>query len=210
MRLFVALVPPPDVLDELDEAVRPHLDAVPELRWVRRDLLHVTLTFLGEVDDRTLDRLLPRLERAVGRHERMDLSLAGAGAFPGSGAHARVLWTGLYGDRRRLARLAASTTAAGRRVGTLPDKHRGFRPHLTLARSRRPVDVRSLIEELSAFAGTPWTADSIQLVRSRLPGKDCDQVTYESLKTWSLRPGGQSSGGGGAGRSASGGPHGTP
>lgn len=207
MRLFVALVPPPDILDELAEAVRPHRDAVPELRWVRRDLLHVTLTFLGEVDDRTLDRLLPRLERAVGRHERMSLSLAGAGAFPGSGAHARVLWTGLYGDRRGLARLAASTTAAGRRVGTLPDKHRGFRPHLTLARSRRPLDVRSLIEAMSAFAGVPWTAGSVQLMRSHLPGKDYGQVTYEPLKTWSLR---QSSGGGGAGRSASGGPHGTP
>ncbi|MFA1543413.1 RNA 2',3'-cyclic phosphodiesterase [Actinomadura monticuli] len=217
MRLFVALVPPPDILDELEEAVRPHRDTVPELRWIRRDLLHVTLTFLGEVDDRTFDRLLPRLERAVGRHERMTLSLAGAGAFPGSGAHARVLWTGLYGDRRGLARLAASTTAAGRRVGTLPDKHRGFRPHLTLARSRRPVDVRSLIEPLAAFAGTPWTADSVQLMRSHLPGRDYSQVSYEPLKTWSLKQrsggqssGGQSSGGGGAGRSASGGPHGTP
>ncbi|TDB87851.1 RNA 2',3'-cyclic phosphodiesterase [Actinomadura sp. KC216] len=207
MRLFVALVPPPDILDELEEAVLPHRDAVPELRWVRRELLHVTLTFLGEVDDRTLDRLLPRLERAVGRHERMSLSLAGAGAFPGSGTHARVLWTGLYGDRRGVARLAASTTAAGRRVGTLPDKHRGFRPHLTLARSRSPVDVRPLMESLSAFAGAAWTAGSVQLMRSHLPGKDYSQLTYESLKTWSLR---QSSGGGGAGRSASGGPQGRP
>lgn len=222
MRLFVALVPPPDILDELEEAVRPHHDEVPELRWIRRELLHVTLTFLGEVDDRTLDRLLPRLERAVGRHERMSLSLAGAGAFPGSGTHARVLWTGLFGDRRRVARLAASTTAAGRRVGTLPDKHRTFRPHLTLARSRRPVDVRPLMESLSAFAGAPWTADSVQLMCSHLPGKDYSQVTYESLKTWSLRhssgghgsgghsSGGHSSGGGGAGRSASGGPQGSP
>ncbi|TDC45112.1 RNA 2',3'-cyclic phosphodiesterase [Actinomadura sp. KC345] len=207
MRLFVALVPPPDILDELEEAVLPHAGAIPELRWVRRDLLHVTLTFLGDVDDRTLDRLLPRLERAVGRHERMSLSLAGAGAFPGSGAHARVLWTGLFGDRRGVARLAASTTAAGRRVGTLPDKHRTFRPHLTLARSRKPVDVRPLIESLSAFAGAAWTSDSVHLMRSHLPGKDYSQVSYESLKTWSLR---QSSGGGGAGRSASGGPQGTP
>lgn len=187
MRLFVALVPPPDILDELEEAVRPHLAAVPELKWVRRDLLHVTLTFLGEVDDRTLDRLLPRLERAVGRHERMTLSLAGVGAFPGSGAHARVLWTGLFGDRRQVARLAASTTAAGRRVGTLPDKHRGFRPHLTLARSRKPVDVRPLMESLSAFASASWTAGSVHLMRSHLPGKDYSQVTYESMKTWSLR-----------------------
>ncbi|MGP4026529.1 RNA 2',3'-cyclic phosphodiesterase [Actinomadura sp. 3N407] len=207
MRLFVALVPPPDILDELEEAIAPHAGAVPELRWVRRELLHVTLTFLGEVDDRTLDRLLPRLERAVGRHERMSLSLAGAGAFPGGGTHARVLWTGLFGDRRRAVRLAASTTAAGRRVGTMPDKHRTFRPHLTLARSRKPVDVRPLLEALSAFASASWTADSVHLMRSHLPGKDYSQVRYESLKTWSLR---QSSGGGGAGRSASGGPQGTP
>ncbi|RSN52467.1 MULTISPECIES: RNA 2',3'-cyclic phosphodiesterase [Actinomadura] len=207
MRLFVALVPPPAVLDELEEAVRPHRDDVPELRWTRRELIHVTLTFLGEFDDRRLERLLPRLERAVQRHERMTLSLAGAGAFPGSGAHARVLWTGLFGDRRALARLAASTTAAGRRAGMPPDKHRGFRPHLTLARSRRPVDVRPLLESLSAFAGSPWTADTVLLMRSRLPGKEHPEPAYEPLETWPLR---QSSGGGGAGRSASGGPHGTP
>ncbi|WP_051712215.1 RNA 2',3'-cyclic phosphodiesterase [Spirillospora albida] len=208
MRLFVAVVPPPDILDELEEAVSPVRAEVPELRWIRRELLHVTLAFLGEVDDRTLDRLLPRLERAVGRHERPTLSLAGAGAFPGSGAHARVLWTGLYGDRRRLARLAASVAAAGRRAGTLPDKHRSFRPHLTLARSRTPVDVRPLLESLAAFAGGPWTAESVQLVRSHLPGKQYAALTYEPLKSWSLRD--QSSGGGGTGRSASGGPHGTP
>lgn len=208
MRLFVAVVPPPDILDELEEAVLPVRAEVPGLRWIRRELLHVTLAFLGEVDDRTLDRLLPRLERAVGRHERMSLSLAGAGAFPGSGAHARVLWTGLYGDRRRLARLAASVAAAGRRAGTLPDKHRSFRPHLTLARSRMPVDVRPLLEPLAAFAGAPWTAESVQLMCSHLPGKQYATLTYEPLKTWSLRD--QSSGGGGTGRSASGGPHGTP
>ncbi|HEY8479462.1 MAG TPA: RNA 2',3'-cyclic phosphodiesterase [Spirillospora sp.] len=203
----MALVPPPDILDELEEAVLPHRDIVPGLRWVRRELLHVTLTFLGEVDDRTLDRLVPRLERAVGRHERMLLSLAGAGAFPGNGAHARVLWTGLYGDRRAVARLAASTTAAGRRVGTLPDKHRAFRPHMTLARSRKPVDVRPFLEEMAAFAGTPWTVDSVHLMRSHLPGKGDDRLRYESLKSWALR---HSSGGGGAGRSASGGPQGMP
>ncbi|GGV32549.1 RNA 2',3'-cyclic phosphodiesterase [Actinomadura cremea] len=203
----MALVPPPEILDELEAAVRPHRDDVPELRWTPRELIHVTLTFLGEFDDRRLDRLLPRLERAVQRHERMALSLAGAGAFPGSGAHARVLWTGLFGDRRALAGLAASTTAAGRRAGMPPEKHRGFRPHLTIARSRRPVDVRPLLDSLQAFAGSPWTADSVRLMRSHLPGKEHAELTYEPLHTWSLR---QSSGGGGAGRSASGGPHGTP
>ncbi|MDL4772692.1 MULTISPECIES: RNA 2',3'-cyclic phosphodiesterase [Thermomonosporaceae] len=187
MRLFVALVPPPVVLDEVEEAVAPLKAEGPELAWIRRELIHVTLSFLGAVDDRTLDRLLPRLERAVARHGRLSLSLAGAGAFPGNGAHARVLWTGLYGDRRGLAGLAASTSAAGRRAGTLPDKHPSFRPHLTLARSRQPADVRPVMEGLSTFAGTAWTADAVHLMRSHPPGKLHGQVEYESMKTWSLR-----------------------
>ncbi|MFI0452365.1 RNA 2',3'-cyclic phosphodiesterase [Actinomadura sp. 6N118] len=187
MRLFVALVPPPEILDELEEFIAPVKAEWPDLKWIRRELIHVTLTFLGEIDERTLEKLLPRLERAVGRHDRLSLSLAGAGAFPGSGAHARVVWTGLYGDRRGVARLAASTTAAGRRVGTPPDKHRTFRPHLTLARSRQPVDVRPLLESLSTFAGSSWTATSIHLMRSHLPGKGHPELEYESLKTWSLR-----------------------
>ncbi|MCP2337118.1 RNA 2',3'-cyclic phosphodiesterase [Actinomadura rupiterrae] len=187
MRLFVALLPPQDVLDELERFVAPLQDTVPDLRWTQRDLLHVTLTFLGEVDDRTLERLLPRLERATARHDRLNLSLAGGGAFPGGGAHARVLWTGLYGDRRGLARLAASTTAAGRRVGTPPDNHRTFRPHLTLARSRHPVDVRPLLEPMSAFAGAPWTADRVHLVRSHLPAGGRTKVLYDPIASWPLR-----------------------
>ncbi|GAA2436109.1 RNA 2',3'-cyclic phosphodiesterase [Actinomadura vinacea] len=184
----MALVPPPDVLDELEEFLAPYRTGLPELRWIRRELLHVTLTFLGEVDDRALERLLPRLQRAVGRHERLTLSLAGVGAFPGNGAHARVLWSGLYGDRRKLARLAASTSAAGRRAGTPPDKHRSFRPHLTLARARVPVDVRPLLEPMSAFAGSPWTADAVHLMESRLPARGRTLLEYESIKNWSLRP----------------------
>ncbi|MFC4910775.1 RNA 2',3'-cyclic phosphodiesterase [Actinomadura gamaensis] len=187
MRLFVALLPPRDVLDELETFVAPLRQVVPGLRWTHRDLLHVTLSFLGEVDDRTLERLLPRLERATGRHDRLSLSLAGGGAFPGGGAHARVLWTGLYGDRRGLAGLAASTAAAGRRAGTPPDSHRTFRPHLTLARSRRPVDVRPLLEPMSSFASAPWTAATVHLIRSRLPAGGRTKVDYEPLESWPLR-----------------------
>ncbi|MGH3387252.1 MAG: RNA 2',3'-cyclic phosphodiesterase [Actinomadura sp.] len=183
LRLFVAVLPPPEVLDGLEEFLAPHRAAWPDLRWLRRDVLHVTLAFLGEVDERTLDRLVPRLERAAGRHARLRLSFAGGGAFPGGGAHARVLWTGLYGDRRTLAGLAASAAAAAVRAGAPQDKYRGFRPHMTLARCRRPTDVRPLVEELSAFAGTPWTAGSIHLMRSHL-GR---QVRYESVRSWPLR-----------------------
>ncbi|TNY35609.1 RNA 2',3'-cyclic phosphodiesterase [Thermomonospora catenispora] len=186
MRLFAALLPPPDVLEELDRLLEPYRSAWPDLRWVDRDLMHITLAFYGELDERTTDRLLPRLERAAGRYPAIELSFAGAGAFPG-GAHARVLWTGVYGDRGVLSRLAASVNAAGRRAGVRLREYRGFRPHVTLARSRRPMDLRPLVEELSAYAGATWTADALHLVRSHLPGGRDRRLWYEPVHRWPLR-----------------------
>ena len=55
--------------------------------------------------------------------------------------------------------------------------------HLTLARSRAPVDVRTLVAELSDYAGDPWTAEEIYLIRSRPQSRP----RYETLGTWPLR-----------------------
>jgi RNA 2',3'-cyclic 3'-phosphodiesterase len=182
MRLFVAVLPPPAILDEIEELVAPHREAWPDLKWVRRDFLHITLAFLGETEERSLDRLLPRLDRVAERYPRLELSFAGAGAFPGRGTHARVLWTGLYGDRRALSRMSASVYAAGRRSGMADCEHKAFRPHLTLARCRRPTDVRPLVDELATYAGTHWTANAVHLVRSHLGAN----MRYETIKSWSL------------------------
>jgi hypothetical protein len=67
MRLFVAIAPPPAVLDELDALVEPLRARRLDLRWTSREAWHVTLAFLGQVDEATAVRLLPRLERAAGR-----------------------------------------------------------------------------------------------------------------------------------------------
>lgn len=189
MRLFVALVPPQRVLDEIEEAVAPLRSIEPGLRWVRGDLWHVTLSFLGEVEEGRLDRLVPRLAKAASRHVSLELSFAGAGSFPPGGARARVLWTGLYGDRRALARLADSVAAGAHRSGIGIEQRKAFSPHLTLARSRHPADLRMILERLSHYAGHPWTADSIHLMRSH-PGA---QVRYERLESWPLKEAGSKS-----------------
>ncbi len=185
MRLFIAIVPPAHAVDELEAAAAPLRPAWPQLRWTSHDAWHVTLAFLGEVDEAAADRLMPRLERAAGRHKSLSLAFGGAGAFPGS-ARARVFWTGLQGDRRALAALSRSVAANARRVGIpQPDEGRPFRPHLTLARCRAPADVHTLVTALSDYAGTPWTVERIHLIRSHLgPGA---HPRYESLGSWALR-----------------------
>lgn len=187
MRLFVAVAVPVHAADELDDAVAPLRQSWPALRWTGRDAWHLTLAFLGEVAEPASTRLVPRLERAAGRHPRLPLSLGGAGAFPGA-ARARVLWTGVRGDPAALAALAASVGAGARRAGAPPaEEGRRFQPHLTLARCREPVDVRPLVGCLSGYAGTPWTAGEIYLIRSHLPaGRPHDRPRYETLSCWPL------------------------
>jgi 2'-5' RNA ligase len=167
VRLFVALIPPAHVLDEIAAAFAPYRDW-PHLRWTGRDTWHVTLAFYGEVDEPTAARLRPRLERAAARHPRRELAFAGAGAFPRARS-ARTLWTGIQTD---LQRLADSCRAAGRREGIDTGRALRFHPHLTVARTRAPRDLRAVVEGLAAYEGTPWTAGEIR---------------YETLCRWPLR-----------------------
>jgi len=185
MRLFVAIAPPSAVLDELDALVEPLRARRLDLRWTDREAWHVTLAFLGQVDEAAATRLLPRLERAARRHQQVRLAFAGAGAFP-SAARANVLWSGLSGDRGALARLAESVAAGASRAGAPPpDKGRRFQPHLTLARCRTPADVTGLVAALDGYQGQPWTADRVHLVRSRLGA--AEHPRYTSLGSWPLR-----------------------
>ena len=186
MRLFVAIVPPAAVLDELDVWVGPLRARQHDLRWTDRAAWHVTLAFLGQVDEPTAARLLPPLEHAVRRHHQVRLAFSGAGAFPAAD-RANVLWSGLSGDCAALAQLAESMAAGASGVGTPPpDKGRRFQPHLTLARCRLPADVTGLVAALAGYHGQPWTADRIHLVRSRLGATE--QPRYTSLANWPLRP----------------------
>jgi RNA 2',3'-cyclic 3'-phosphodiesterase len=182
MRLFVAIALPADATGKLDSAVAPLRLAWPELRWTGRDAWHLTLAFLGEVDEELLGKLGDRLQHAATRHGPLSLSLGGAGAFP-TAARARVLWTGVKGDRRGLGALAGSVAAGARKAGVpSAQERRRYEPHLTLARCRAPADVQTLVATLAGFAGTPWTASEIYLIRSRPQG----QPRYETLGTWPL------------------------
>jgi RNA 2',3'-cyclic 3'-phosphodiesterase len=183
VRLFVAIVPPDGALAELGGAVAPLRAARPELRWTGPEDWHLTLAFLGEVEERVTGDLRVRMERAASRHPVQPLAVQGGGAFPGP-SRARVLWAGIRADRPALAALAASVAAGARRAGAPPpDEGRRYRPHLTLARCRQPANVAPLVESLAGFAGTAWTASRIELIRSN-PGRE---PRYEYLGSWPLR-----------------------
>ncbi|TYB58821.1 RNA 2',3'-cyclic phosphodiesterase [Nonomuraea sp. PA05] len=185
MRLFAALVPPDDVLDEIAHAIAPHVGQVPGLRWPGRETWHITLGFFGEVPDRVLPDLETRLARAVRRHDVLNLAFDGFGAFS-SVRRARVFWAGVSGDP--MTRLADSVKAGARRAGAAQTDEKRSHPHLTLARAKAETDLRPLVESLEGFSGSPWRAEHVRLVRSHLG----PPVRYESLAEWALAPAEQS------------------
>jgi 2'-5' RNA ligase len=182
MRLFVAIAPSAVALDELEAVTMPLRDEWPQLRWTDRPAWHITLAFLGEVDEPAVARLAPQLEVAARGNPALALSVAGSGAFPGP-ARARVLWTGIAGDRDGLGTLAAAVATGARAAGAPPpDDGRGFTPHLTLARCRAPADVHSLVAALAGYSGRPWAVTEIHLIRSLLGTRP----RYEVIGTWPL------------------------
>ena len=180
MRLFVAVTPPPDAIDELRVATAELRAARPELRWTRPEQWHLTVAFLGEVDDRARLDLVERLARAAARHGPLTLALHGAGRF-GDG----VLWTRVAGDVEPLRRLVASVRAAARRA-RLAVEDRPYRAHLTLARSRDGADLRPAVDALSGFAGRTWTAAELHLVHSDFGSRPDGTAHYETLVSWPL------------------------
>jgi RNA 2',3'-cyclic 3'-phosphodiesterase len=183
VRLFVALTPPAAVVEELVAATAGLRAERPELRWTPPEQWHLTLAFLGEVDDRAREDLLSRLGRAASRHAALRLSFGSAGRFGD-----RVLWTRVRGDVEPLRRLAAAVQAAARRA-RLPVETRPYRPHLTLARTREPTDLRPDVEALGGFSGREWVAADLHLVRSHLGAGPGRGARHEHLATWPLTGG---------------------
>jgi 2'-5' RNA ligase len=179
MRIFAALVPPEEALDDLADFLEPRREAGPDLRWTDPTLWHVTLAFMAEVPERILDPLVEGLADAVVTRAPIPLQCRGGGAFPNP-YDARVTWIGVDGSKEALGSLAALARAVRlvcNHVGASPQGG-PFHPHLTVARSRRPFEATRWLRVLDEYAGPAWIADELTLFASH-QGKG--RPHYESI-----------------------------
>jgi 2'-5' RNA ligase len=187
MRMFAALVPPPEALEHLDDFLQVRR-GTGDFRWVQPDQVHVTLAFLEHVPESKLDDLLERLERAAARRTAFETAIARGSAFPNVG-RAKVLWTGLDLDdhgRTELERLATGCRAAASKAGIEVDGAR-FRPHLTLARTRFPHDVSNWVRLLDSYDGPRWRAAELTLIESHLGEGPRGRPRHVTVDTFPFR-----------------------
>jgi len=189
MRMFVAAVPPVEVLEDLEEFLSVRRD-VAAFRWVLPEQWHITLAFLAEVPDRSYDDLLERLARAARKRHRMRASIAGGGAFPNVG-RARVLWAGVELEAggleggEELRRLATGCRAAASKAGIVVAGER-FKPHVTIARMGRPVEATPWVRLLESYRGPAYDLDEISLIASHLGEGPRKRPRYEVLERFGL------------------------
>ncbi|MEM2988561.1 MAG: RNA 2',3'-cyclic phosphodiesterase [Candidatus Bathyarchaeia archaeon] len=177
MRCFISVdLEDPGFVESVGRVQRDLLEICKGLKLVEPQNLHITLRFLGEIDEKTADGIC----KALGGVEfgPFEVELRGLGAFPKDG-YANVIWIGIQGGRRELEGIARDIETRLRVLGIPPDE-RGFSPHLTIARVKSPGCRAKFKEFLSGskeleFGSIP--VDSIRLKRRERCREGCTYCT---------------------------------
>lgn len=182
IRLFTALeIPAPqaDRIAMLQSGLRG-------IRWISRDYLHITLRYIGEVDERMawdIDRALSDIHL-----DPIDISLEGVGQF--GNKHPHSVWLGVN-ETPELLHLQARQEHAMQKMG-LPAEGRKYTPHVTLGRLKRgttePTEVMRYIEANNLFFAPSFQAARFVLMSSKLSQGGGPYITEREYALTSERP----------------------
>ena len=174
-RLFVAVELP----DRIREALEAISHGLPGANWVRPDNLHLTLRFLGEMDEDEADSVRAQLESVEG--SAFCLELCGLGQFLGS-RHAETLWAAVA-ESEPLTRLRKSVDRAISAAGlNVPKKN--FHAHVTVARLRNtPLPrLKEYLAEFGDFRTEAFDVDEFALISSVLRPEGAVYTIEESYR----------------------------
>jgi RNA 2',3'-cyclic 3'-phosphodiesterase len=145
-RVFCAVELPAEVRKQLEEHVLKLRKAVPDVAasWSRVENIHLTLKFFGNVALDRIPVISAAASRAAGEFSAFRIGVGNTGVFPRP-SRAQVLWIGVSDPSGKLSamqeRLENECAAEG-----FPKEARAYRPHLTIARIRRPESARRLVD----------------------------------------------------------------
>jgi 2'-5' RNA ligase len=188
MRLFVAIFPPPEVIESLADAIRRLSGLLPPeaVTWTGREKIHLTLNFLGGTDPLRMERLEGMLEAICQTGRRHLLQARGVGCFPNM-RRPRIIWAGLPEPPPGLASLKEKLDQ-GLKSLAFPTEDRPFHPHLTIGRVKE-LDARhrhAFTDKLRAWSAAPfgqWAVTKIDLMQSVLFPKG---ASYSVLRSFPL------------------------
>ncbi|MCF8060906.1 MAG: RNA 2',3'-cyclic phosphodiesterase [Deltaproteobacteria bacterium] len=151
IRSFLAFSLPAEIRSVVEQAHEALKDASRDVKWVRPASIHLTVVFLGSVDEEAIPDLSRAARGVCAEFGPFRLAVRGAGFFPNP-RRPRVIWLGLEGDVERMGMLRDALQEALAPFGIEPER-RPFRPHLTLGRFRKG----GFMDDRLAAAMEGWT-----------------------------------------------------
>lgn len=175
LRAFVAIKLDPELKKTINSFEATVKNKAPSgLRWVKADLLHLTLKFLGDITPKEAEELSKILGQVVMNRPPFELQVAGTGAFP-NWRNPRTLWVGIN-KNDKLMSLFQHLDFEIATLGFSPEG-KPFTPHLTLCRVSESVDPRTVqplqkeFEGFSTISLPTWKVNEVVLFKSQLqPG----------------------------------------
>ncbi|HHF43655.1 MAG TPA: RNA 2',3'-cyclic phosphodiesterase [Candidatus Aminicenantes bacterium] len=146
MRTFIAIELADQLKSTLSSYIRELEQTKTKIRWVKPAGMHLTLKFLGEIDQRKATQVIQELEETIPNYPAFYLTLYGTGTFPPGSRHPKVIWIGIQKEPTLMA-LACGIEDKMAQLGFTREK-RDFTPHLTLGRVKSQAGIHSLIQRL--------------------------------------------------------------
>jgi 2'-5' RNA ligase len=172
IRTFIAVQLPDTIRERLAHQIETLAPRLPTtIRWVAPESLHLTLAFLGPLDDAQIASAEQATATAAREGPPFSLALTHLGTF-GSARSPRVIWAGVTGDIAELGNLQGRL-ASELELRGFPREDRPFSPHLTLARIKEPLlpDIAGALPDLLRSGPTrhaTWRVDAVSVMKSEL------------------------------------------
>lgn len=186
IRTFMALPIPTPVQKALIQSVVPIMDSRDKINWVKRENIHITLSYLGDTDPALIETQATELSALVEGYEPFELGTLGSGIFPHAN-EPRVLWVGAAAFGGRLKELKIELDKILNSHGYGID-NRKFQPHITLGRVKTISRKSSFIHDylVADIRESIFTIDEVTWFQSTLTS---DGAEYREIHKFKLKQG---------------------
>jgi 2'-5' RNA ligase len=163
MRTFIAIDLDPEVKKTLtDFLARLKQLGQKNVSWARQEGMHLTLKFLGEIDETQVTPIKDVLNLILKNYGRFPLAVTGTGFFPSNPKYLRVLWVGVE-EQPALMGVQREIESELEKMG-FPREKRAFHPHLTLGRVRVPSNLKDILDEMEKHKNSAFGKMSVQKI----------------------------------------------
>jgi len=150
MRAFIAIELPQQIKDSLSQIQKQLKESGADVKWVGPGNIHLTLKFLGEIDDEKIEKINGIIEDTARDKPSFKMHISSIGAFPKID-YPRVIWVGIDAGDSETKEVVKELEEKIQKIG-IPKEERAFSSHITIARTRSALNRDKLVQKLKIIS----------------------------------------------------------